>query len=202
MKDKPYGEIENPPSKPLEIVHLDIEGPLPTSIDGTSYIVNFVDSYSKLIFTYAMRFKSDTKEMAIRFLSEISPVGQIGTLRSDQGSEYKSMRNWLNKRGIKWQSSVTNTPQQNGEAEATWQILFGMIRAMLYHAKLDIKFWPYTPQYAVQIKNRVITKTQSRFDVTPYELFYGKKPNLAPYRIFGCKCYVWNNRPHKKKFVN
>jgi len=28
---------------------------------------------------------------------------------------------------------------------------------------------------------------------TPYELFKGRKPNIMHLRIFGCKCYVYNN---------
>ena len=28
---------------------------------------------------------------------------------------------------------------------------------------------------------------------TPYELYFGKKPNITYFRTFGCKCYVHNN---------
>jgi len=28
---------------------------------------------------------------------------------------------------------------------------------------------------------------------TPYELFRGQKPNIMHLRVFGCKCYVYNN---------
>jgi len=29
--------------------------------------------------------------------------------------------------------------------------------------------------------------------ITPYELFKGRKPNVAHLKIFGCKCFVLNN---------
>jgi len=28
---------------------------------------------------------------------------------------------------------------------------------------------------------------------TPYELFKSRKPNIMYLRVFGCKCYVYNN---------
>jgi len=28
---------------------------------------------------------------------------------------------------------------------------------------------------------------------TPYELFKDRKPNIMHLRVFGCKCYVYNN---------
>ena len=41
------------------------------------------------------------------------------------------------------------------------------------------------------ISNRVIIRPILK--KTPYELFKGRKPNIAFFHIFGCKCFVLNN---------
>ena len=34
---------------------------------------------------------------------------------------------------------------------------------------------------------------RSILNKTPYELYFGKKPNISHFCIFGYKCYVYNN---------
>ena len=34
---------------------------------------------------------------------------------------------------------------------------------------------------------------------TPYELFYGTKPNISHFRTFGCKVYIYNEDVHRDK---
>jgi hypothetical protein len=29
---------------------------------------------------------------------------------------------------------------------------------------------------------------------TPYELLIGRKPNISYFRVFGCKCFIFNKR--------
>ena len=41
---------------------------------------------------------------------------------------------------------------------------------------------------AVHILNRVQLKKDS--DKTPYELWYGYKPNVSYLKVFGSKCYI------------
>ena len=35
---------------------------------------------------------------------------------------------------------------------------------------------------------------------TPYELLNGRKPNIAYFRVFGCKCYIFKNDTRLGKF--
>ena len=35
---------------------------------------------------------------------------------------------------------------------------------------------------------------------TPYELLHGRKPNIAYFWVFGCKCYIWKKGTRLSKF--
>ena len=44
---------------------------------------------------------------------------------------------------------------------------------------------------ACYIMNRAFIRPIS--NKTLYELYFGRKPNISHFHIFGCKCYVHNN---------
>lgn len=59
---------------------------------------------------------------------------------------------------------------------------------MLKEAGMSNGFWPEAHQYANHTRNRMLTTSLSR--TTPYEVFYGKKPDVTPLQIFGSCCHV------------
>ena len=52
-------------------------------------------------------------------------------------------------------------------------------------------------RHSTYLINRVATRTLK--DVSPYECFKKKKPNVGHLRVFGCVCYTKKNTPHLKK---
>ncbi len=48
-------------------------------------------------------------------------------------------------------------------------------------------FWAEAVCSAAYIRNRVITTATG---VTPYERWYGKKPDVSNFRVFGCIAYA------------
>ena len=57
----PFPASETTSSKPLELVHMDLCGPLPvTSMGGSIYFATILDDYSKLSLVYPLEFKSHT----------------------------------------------------------------------------------------------------------------------------------------------
>ena len=75
----------------------------------------------------------------------------------------------------------------NGIAERVNRTLFKHARAMLWTARLPVGFWTAAVQMATFLKNRSPTKA---LNTTPYEAYFGGKPNLGFIRIFGCKAKV------------
>ena len=62
---------------------------------------------------------------------------------------------------------------------------------MLSDSNLPKYFWADTVSTACFVSNRV--NIRPILKKTPYELFKGRKPNIAYFHIFGCKCFVLNN---------
>ena len=66
-----------------------------------------------------------------------------------------------------------------------------MARTMLIENGLAKHYWAETVNTTNYVLNRcLITRILKK---TPYELFKGRKPNIADLRPFGCKCFIYNN---------
>ena len=63
---------------------------------------------------------------------------------------------------------------------------------MLSEANLPKYFWAEATNTSCYILNRALVR--STLKKTPYELWKGKKPNISYFKIFGCKCFVHNNK--------
>lgn len=55
----PFHLSNNVSSAPLEFVFIDAWGPARTSIGGFRYYVSFIDNFSKFVWFYPIKFKSD-----------------------------------------------------------------------------------------------------------------------------------------------
>ncbi|GJZ31850.1 retrotransposon protein, putative, ty1-copia subclass [Tanacetum coccineum] len=120
----------------------------------------------------------------------------IKALRSDRGGEYISQefKDYLKACGIVQQLTPPYTPQHNGVSERRNRTLLDMVRSMMNLTTLPLSFWDYALETATRILNMVPTK---KVDKTPYELWYGKVPNLSYLKIWGCEALVKRDTPDK-----
>ncbi|GKA20991.1 retrotransposon protein, putative, ty1-copia subclass [Tanacetum coccineum] len=79
------------------------------------------------------------------------------------------------------------TPQHNGVSERRNRTLLDMVRSMMNLTTIPLSFWDYALESATRIFNMVPTK---KVDKTPYELWYGKVPNLSYLKVWGCEALV------------
>nr|GEW02961.1 retrotransposon protein, putative, Ty1-copia subclass [Tanacetum cinerariifolium] len=86
------------------------------------------------------------------------------------------------------------TPQHNGVSERRNRTLLDMVRSMMNLTTLPLSFWDYALESATRILNMVPTK---KVDKTPYELWYGKVPNLYYLKVWGCEALVKQDSPEK-----
>ena len=69
---------------------------------------------------------------------------------------------------------------------------------MLSEVNLATQFWAEAINTACFTQNRsLIIK---RFKKIAYELFHGRKPSINFLHIFGCKCFILNNKDNLGKF--
>ncbi|GKA43416.1 retrotransposon protein, putative, ty1-copia subclass [Tanacetum coccineum] len=86
------------------------------------------------------------------------------------------------------------TPQHNGVSERRNRTLLDMVRSMMNLTTLPLSFWDYALESATRILNMVPTK---KVDKTPYELWYGKVPNLSYLKVWECEALVKQDTPDK-----
>jgi len=91
------------------------------SITGARYFLLFVDDFSRKMWVYFLKLKSDVfKEFQnFKALVENESGCHITSLRYDNGGEFcsKEFNNFCAKHGIKRQYTTPYTPQQNGVVE-------------------------------------------------------------------------------------
>ena len=112
-------------------------------------------------------------------------------LRSDNGGEYITgeFESYLKLKGIHHELTVPHTPEQNGVAERMNRTLIESARSMLAHAGLPHCYWAEAVSTAAYLKNHTVTTAFEKV-ATPYERWYGRKPNISNLRVFGCMAYA------------
>ncbi|KAJ9546528.1 hypothetical protein OSB04_019071 [Centaurea solstitialis] len=190
-------------SSPLQLLHMDLFGPVNVqSIVGKKYTLVIVDEYSRYTWVFFLRSKSDTPEEIILFVRKMEKLNNLSvrSIRSDHGTEFKNstLETFFDRKGISHNFSSVRTPQQNGVAERRNRTLIEAARSMLSEANLATQFWAEAVSTACYTQNRsLIVK---RFWRTPYELFRNRKPSIKHLHIFGCICYILNNKDNLGKF--
>ena len=187
---KPVGEVQS--KKRLELVHSDVAGPMKTeSFGGARYFVTFIDDYSRCVTVYPITHKSEVLDKFKEWEAVVTNQAdcKIKTLRTDNGGEYMSaeFQSFIKEKGIHHETTVPHSPQQNGIAERMNRTLQEAALSMILHAGLSKSFWGEAVCSAAYIRNRVITTATG---TTPYERWYGKKPDVSNFRVFGCTAYA------------
>jgi len=80
---------------------------------------------------------------------------------------------------------------KNGVVERKNRSLEELARTMLNEYNAPKYFWVDVVSTACYVLNKMLIRPILK--ITPYELFKGRKPNVAYLKIFGCTCFVLNN---------
>ena len=172
---------------------LDLCGPMKVmSIGGSRYFLVLEDGLSKMVFVYFLKNKSEAlnKLKEFKLFIENQKGHKIKCFRSDNGGEFCStdFESFLRSNGIAHQKTNPYCPQQNGTSERMNRTLVEMARCLLFDADLPKEFWAEAINTAAYLRNRsVVSGLKGR---TPYELFYGKKPDVSHVRVFGSEVMV------------
>lgn len=190
-------------SELLEVVHSDVCGPFRVaSVAGSKYFVTFIDDKSRRVFVYFIKQKSEVFEKFKMFKAQVErQTGcKIKSMRTDNGGEFVNaeFNSYLEKEGIRRQLTVPHTPQQNGVAERGNRTLVEMARSMMVHAGVRQSLWAEAINTAVYIRNRCPTRKLQ--NMTPYEVWCGRKPSVKHLRTFGACAVALDKSGGKSKF--
>lgn len=131
---------------PLELIHSDVCGKMSSrSLSGCEYFVTFIDDYTRYVWVYVIKRKSEVFEKFCEWKKEVeNSLGQrVRAFRRDNGGEYTSeeFKQYFKKEGIKHQYTIPKCPEQNGTAERLNRTLIEMVRSMLMDSELPKVFW-------------------------------------------------------------
>jgi len=69
-----------------------------------------------------------------------------------------------------------------------------MVRSMISYTDMPLSFWGYAIETVTYLLNRLPSKS---VPLTPYEIWFNKKPNLKYLKIWGCPAHVKRMDPNK-----
>jgi hypothetical protein len=188
----PFNKSSISSSSPLEIVHSDVWGPSPfSSIDGFRYYVIFIDHFSKYVWLFPLKFKSDVSVIFPIFKNIVENKFncKIKSFYSDNGGEFIKLKSFFQHHGIEHLTTPPHTPQHNGLCERKHRHLLETTRCLLHQASLPPSFWSYAAQTAAYLVNRLPTPTLNLN--SPFFTFFNCQPNYNKLKSFGCLCFPW-----------
>jgi transposase InsO family protein len=159
---------------------------------GSYYFMVVVDDYSRYVWVRFLREKSQATIILTQLMTllENQLEHKVGTVRSERGGEFLSEKfiAFCDTKGIARQLTNAETPEQNGVAERMNRTLLEKARSMCLQAKTPKSMWTEAINTAAFLANRC--PTQSRPNMTPFQLLLAKRPSLDHLRVFGCRVYI------------
>ena len=135
---------------------------------------------------------------------------KIKRLRSDNGGEYvnEEFKTYCKEHGIHVEYTAPHSPHQNGIAEQFNRVTIEGVHILLIQKDLLKSLWAEAIRHITYLKNRTLHRALTE-NVTLYEAFTKKKPNLDRIQEFGTKCWVLNQmnmdklacKSHKATFI-
>lgn len=190
----PYKKSEYRSEIPLELIHSDVFDPMKQIyLGGMRYMVTFIDDFSRYVWVYFMKEKSETflkfKEFKDKIEGELNM--KIQCLRTDNGREYTSneFTTYLKKNKIRRQLNCPHTPQQNGVAERKNRHLAETCRKMLHAKNIPGRFWAECMRTAAYVINR-LPQPKLGFK-SPHEMLWREKLTVSHLKVFGYVCYMF-----------
>ena len=123
-----------------------------------------------------MSSKSDTQPLLKSFFLFVRTKFNVNIkiIRTDNGSEFLSMKDFFLNNGVEFQRSCVYTPQQNGVVERKHRYILNIARALRFQSNLPLFFLGECVLTAVYLIN--ILPTPLLNQKSPFELLYNKPP--------------------------
>ncbi|KAJ9510619.1 hypothetical protein QJQ45_027503 [Haematococcus lacustris] len=188
-----------PVTAPLGLIHMDVCGPMHARArDGSLYVATFLDEHTKLSVCVPISSKAQVPDVVKTVIEQLENQSgfRCKAIRTDNGTEYVNsrMKEYCSSKGIVHQHSAPYSPQQNGAAERLNRTIFEKARSILHAADMSLSFWAHAAVFANHVRCLLPVSGQP---LTPWEAFYGVKPDLSGLRVFGCR--VWLHVPDHQR---
>lgn len=176
----------------MEIVHSDVNIVTPPGYKGEIGFVTFIDDFSRLARIYCIKSKSEVVGKFMHYVNTMSNLMEcnVKVLRCDRGSEYlnKHFEDFCSSKGILLNPSPAYVHELNGTAERYNRTVMNRTRCLLSDSGIGKRFWPECVMTAAYLGNRLLANTKEQ--KTPFEIFFGKRPNISNLKLFGSRVFV------------
>jgi hypothetical protein len=173
------------------------------STSGNKCFFLFVDVHSREKWIRFGRNKSNLKREFKEWMAQIeNETGKRPVhFMPDGGGEFdnKDLINYLKKKGVLFELTCTDCPNQNPFVERGNGLVQTHIKKLLAQAGLPNKYWEDAARFAVEVENALPVKTIDW--KTPNEAWSGQTVDktLQRVRVFGCEAWFVIPNAHRKK---
>ncbi|PLW42387.1 hypothetical protein PCASD_06411 [Puccinia coronata f. sp. avenae] len=184
-------------TRKLDYLHIDLCGPInPPSESGFKYFLRAVDGYSHFVWVRFLTYKSEVNQVMRDLFAFIENESKekICHLVTDNGTEFKnwSLQSYYASKGIAHLTTAPYHPENNPFAERGNRTTVEKARCLLKDSELGLSFWAEAVNCAVYLEN--LSPCKSINFSSPFEMWFGRKPNLAYLHPFGCQAIYLLNR--------
>jgi hypothetical protein len=171
------------------------------SYKGYSSYLLIMDNKSSMSWIFLTKSKSPPLELVRLFLCTFGCDRSLGGfIWCNQGGELTQSHALidlaLTEFGYKVEPTGANSPSQNGQAEKWNNVSVVTTRALLFGAALEPKYWLAALLHAAYLHNR---RVHSRTGITPFEGWWGVKPNLKYLKLFGARVCIKQTGDQRSK---
>jgi histone deacetylase 1/2 len=98
----PFYPSSHVSTAPLQLVHTDVWGPALPSANNSKYYVSFIDDFSRYVWIYFLKCKSDVEAVFLQFQKHAEHMlnTKIRSVQSDWGGEYHRLHKYFQATGI------------------------------------------------------------------------------------------------------
>ena len=171
-RGKPEGELCPIPKGdvPLDTLHVDHLGPIPSTRKSYGYILTVIDAFTKFVWLFPT--KSTGAEEAVKKLRVITDTfGNPRRIICDRGAAFTSgfFTKFCDEEGIELHTIVTGVPRGNGQIERVHRIAIPMI------TKLSVESPKELFKHVIVVQKCLNNSWQRAINMTPFELLTGVK---------------------------
>ena len=169
------------------------------SYDGyTSYLL-IIDEASRYVWVFLTASKNPPLDIVTEFLHQHGHEDG-GSIRTDQGGELARSTAFqdllLRQFHYTLEPTGADSPSQNGAVEIYNDKFAVRTRTLLYGSGLPAQFWSAALLHSVYLHNRLVHAETRK---TPFEGYYGLKPDLAYLKLFGSRVCVKRTGDRRSK---
>lgn len=183
----------------LELLHIDLVGPLPPSLWKAAHLVSIFDDATDLSVGTPLQRKADAGNAVEAWILQLErQTGRkVKRIRCDGAGELvDATQEFYRSRGIRLEPTAAYSPQQNGKAERLNRTLMERVHAVMSESGMDHSLWAEAMLPAVFTRNRSPSKDGR---ATSVERMYNKKPDVSMLRVWGSLVFVLKPKTQQRK---